>query len=163
MKKKRTLFQILAAGVVSLALSSAAFASNAGFFEGASAIPSVGLPDQAAAAASSSAGDHLAAAAAHAGSSLSATAAAVLAAITGGASPSTVNASQAKHDDEDDEISESNDETPAGTTGTGGTRGGFGCGDKNHEHTGPAGRPNATLPPGCRRKRAEAAAASRKS
>ena len=29
------------------------------------------------------------------------------------------------------------------------TKPGWGCGDKNHIHTGPPGRPNATPPPGC--------------
>jgi hypothetical protein len=34
-------------------------------------------------------------------------------------------------------------------SGTEGTRPGWGCGDINHEHTGPPGRPEATPPPGC--------------
>jgi hypothetical protein len=32
---------------------------------------------------------------------------------------------------------------------TSGARPGFGCGDTNHEHSGPPGRPNASPPPGC--------------
>jgi hypothetical protein len=32
---------------------------------------------------------------------------------------------------------------------TTGARPGFGCGDPNHKHSGPPGRPGATLPPGC--------------
>jgi hypothetical protein len=38
-----------------------------------------------------------------------------------------------------------------GTVGTVGVRPGWGCGDKNHTHSGPPGRPGATPPPGCRR------------
>jgi hypothetical protein len=37
----------------------------------------------------------------------------------------------------------------AGTAGTAGMRPGFGCGDKNRDHSGPPGRPDATDPPGC--------------
>jgi len=32
---------------------------------------------------------------------------------------------------------------------TTGARPGWGCGDKNHTHSGPPGRPGATPPPGC--------------
>jgi hypothetical protein len=32
---------------------------------------------------------------------------------------------------------------------TSGARPGWGCGDTNHTHSGPPGRPNATPPPGC--------------
>jgi hypothetical protein len=35
-----------------------------------------------------------------------------------------------------------------GTAGAS-TRPGFGCGDTNHKHLGPPGRPGATPPPGC--------------
>ena len=35
------------------------------------------------------------------------------------------------------------------TTGASGTRPGWGCGDTNHTHSGPPGRPGATPPPGC--------------
>jgi len=35
------------------------------------------------------------------------------------------------------------------TTGASGTRPGWGCGDQNHKHSGPPGRPGATPPPGC--------------
>jgi hypothetical protein len=35
------------------------------------------------------------------------------------------------------------------TTGASGTRPGWGCGDTNHKHSGPPGRPAATPPPGC--------------
>ena len=34
----------------------------------------------------------------------------------------------------------------------GDTRPGWGCGDKNHVHTGPPGRQYATPPPGCTKK-----------
>jgi len=33
--------------------------------------------------------------------------------------------------------------------GTVGVRPGWGCGDQNHTHSGPPGRPNAEPPPGC--------------
>ena len=36
-----------------------------------------------------------------------------------------------------------------GQTATAGTRPGFGCGDTNHEHSGPRGRTNPSMPPGC--------------
>ena len=35
---------------------------------------------------------------------------------------------------------------------TTGARPGWGCGDKNHTHSGPPGRPGATPPPGCAKK-----------
>ena len=35
--------------------------------------------------------------------------------------------------------------------GSAGARPGWGCGDTNHTHSGPPGRPNATPPPGCTR------------
>jgi len=38
---------------------------------------------------------------------------------------------------------------PKDSTGASGTRPGWGCGDTNHTHSGPPGRPNATPPPGC--------------
>jgi hypothetical protein len=40
---------------------------------------------------------------------------------------------------------------PKDSTGAAGTRPGWGCGDTNHTHSGPPGRPNATPPPGCTR------------
>jgi hypothetical protein len=39
----------------------------------------------------------------------------------------------------------------AGTAGTVGVRPGWGCGDTNHTHSGPPGRPDASPPPGCAR------------
>jgi hypothetical protein len=42
------------------------------------------------------------------------------------------------------------DKGPAGKQ-YGDTRPGWGCGDRNHVHTGPPGRQYATPPPGCRR------------
>src|SRR5437868_2356145 len=38
---------------------------------------------------------------------------------------------------------------PKDRTGASGTRPGWGCGDTNHAHAGPPGRPDATPPPGC--------------
>jgi hypothetical protein len=42
--------------------------------------------------------------------------------------------------------------TPAGapTDSTSGARPGWGCGDTNHTHSGPPGRPGATPPPNCK-------------
>src|SRR5207249_1341329 len=44
--------------------------------------------------------------------------------------------------------------TPAGapqdSTKGAGTRPGWGCGDTNHTHSGPPGRPSATPPPNCK-------------
>ena len=38
---------------------------------------------------------------------------------------------------------------PKDSTIASGTRPGWGCGDTNHKHSGPPGRPTATPPPGC--------------
>ena len=38
---------------------------------------------------------------------------------------------------------------PKDSTSASGTRPGWGCGDTNHKHSGPPGRPTATPPPGC--------------
>jgi len=38
---------------------------------------------------------------------------------------------------------------PKDSTSATGTRPGWGCGDTNHKHSGPPGRPTATPPPGC--------------
>jgi len=38
---------------------------------------------------------------------------------------------------------------PRDSTSASGTRPGWGCGDTNHKHSGPPGRPTATPPPGC--------------
>ncbi len=50
------------------------------------------------------------------------------------------------NDDDNPVISASTEAAPSGTTST---KPGWGCGDKNHEHSGPPGRPGATPPPGC--------------
>lgn len=80
-------------------------------------------------------------------------AARVVDAFTGGSSPSSIVAAMrsdsesrasAKH-----VISAAQGLTKAGTpgtVGTVGTRPGWGCGDKNHVHTGPPGRPDAQSP-----------------
>lgn len=86
------------------------------------------------------------------------TAAAVLDAITGGKSPSTVAAQRADSESRGQakqetagQISVAQRQGGAGTAGTVGTRPGWGCGDKNHTHSGPPGRPGASPPPGCQR------------
>jgi len=66
-------------------------------------------------------------------------------------------AKDADEDTDNDEATETEVETNQVSTGqqvvltgTAGSRPGFGCGDKNHDHSeGPPGRPNASLPPGC--------------
>lgn len=86
------------------------------------------------------------------------TAALVLDAIAGGESPSTVasqrsdpeSRGQAKNESAG-LISAAQRQAGAGTAGTVGVRPGWGCGDKNHTHSGPPGRPGANPPPGCER------------
>ena len=89
------------------------------------------------------------------------TAGLVLEAIAGGAGPSIVasqrsdaeSRGQAKQAENESArlISAAQRQGGAGTAGTVGTRPGWGCGDKNHTHSGPPGRPNADPPPGCER------------
>ncbi len=101
-------------------------------------------------------------------------AASVIAALSGGSNPSTTvsqsdhaNAKASEHatndhatntstnvttnndEDTDTETEDVSRGQEVGQTGTAGTRPGFGCGDTNHEHSGPPGRPGATQPPGC--------------
>ena len=83
---------------------------------------------------------------------------AVLGALTGGSNPSTVTAANenatAAHatntdanatNDEttDTDVSASEETSPASSTGT---KPGWGCGDKNHVHTGPPGNTTASSP-----------------
>lgn len=84
------------------------------------------------------------------------TATRVLDAIAGGSSPSMVASQRADSDSPGQAkgvaaslISAAQRLAAAGTAGTVGVRPGWGCGDKNHEHSGPPGRPNADRPPGC--------------
>lgn len=103
-------------------------------------------------------------------------AAGVIAALTGGSNPSTTvsqrdaehgnatasehaSANASKHDEDADNDTDEDNDTDVdnevsegqevGDTGTAGTKPGWGCGDRNHEHSGPPGRPGATPPPGC--------------
>ncbi len=139
---KRKLWTYLAAGsALTIALGSAALGANATDSNGDATIPaalghvaSVTLPDKASSVAS-----------------------AVFEALTGGSNPSTVasngksNSEQATHTNTETNqnattntnVSAGQETSPAGTTGT---RPGWGCGDLNHVHTGPPGRPNATSP-----------------
>jgi hypothetical protein len=85
-------------------------------------------------------------------------ASAVLAALTGGSNPSTATANDnasdhatnrgpnTTEDETDSDVSAATEHSPAGTTGT---KPGWGCGDTNHTHSGPPGRPGASMPPGC--------------
>jgi len=88
------------------------------------------------------------------------TAVLVLQAIAGGSNPSAAasqrsdpeSGSQAKAKDGSASlISAAQGLLRAGTAGTVGMRPGWGCGDKNHTHSGPPGRPDADPPPGCNR------------
>ena len=95
---------------------------------------------------------------------LPAAAASVMEALVGGSNPSTMvanrgaasehaNANAKTHTAQSDAathvVSNVSSGQQVGQAGTSGTRPGFGCGDTNHAHTGPAGRPGATPPPGC--------------
>lgn len=90
-------------------------------------------------------------AAAHAASSKHANAAANVTATD----HTTANAS--KHDEDthpDTDLEESpsvkiSPSEQVRESGTSGARPGWGCGDSNHVHSGPPGRPGATPPPGC--------------
>jgi hypothetical protein len=154
MARPKLLSYLAAAAVLAIALGSAALGANPNAnANAASALEhgaAVSLPDQASRVAS-----------------------AVLGALTGGSNPSTVaasaehtanvNALDAKADkadkatekasdqadvDEakDNDVSKGQASKPASTTGT---KPGWGCGDDNHTHSGPPGRPGATMPPGC--------------
>jgi hypothetical protein len=88
------------------------------------------------------------------------TAVLVLEAIAGGSNPSAAasqrsdpeSRSQAKAKDGGVSlISAAQGLLRAGTAGTVGMRPGWGCGDENHTHSGPPGRPDADPPPGCNR------------
>ena len=63
-------------------------------------------------------------------------------------------ANESADDPEDETASAGEPEDETGSAGgphdqTTGARPGFGCGDENHEHSGPAGRTDASTPPGC--------------
>ena len=86
------------------------------------------------------------------------TAVLVLEAVTGGSDPSAAasqksdpNARSQAKDGSVSLISAAQGLLRAGTAGTVGMRPGWGCGDKNHTHSGPPGRPDADPPPGCNR------------
>ena len=61
------------------------------------------------------------------------------------ANQNDANETEADNDD-NPVISASTESAPSGTSSA---RPGWGCGDTNHEHSGPPGRPGATPPPGC--------------
>lgn len=81
----------------------------------------------------------------------------VFAAIAGGSNPSAsrrsedASGTQGKNGEvASGLISAAQQLLGAGTAGTAGMRPGWGCGDDNHTHTGPPGRPaNAPKPKGC--------------
>lgn len=74
---------------------------------------------------------------------------AVIAALKAGTNPSTVTSNDNDTSKTDDETNDTDTDTDKGPTGSTGAKGGWGCGDDNHTHSGPAGRPSATMPPGC--------------
>jgi len=136
---KKTLARVGAAAVIVAAFASAAMAADTSGTVGsdassAAAVSKVSLPAAAGAVAT-----------------------AVLDAIAGGSSPSSVAGEKANGqankggDEESSLISAAQRILVAGTAGTVGVRPGWGCGDKNHTHSGPPGRPDATPPPGCDR------------
>jgi hypothetical protein len=147
MAKKKLWSYLAASGALAIALSSVALGANMSV-NGNSTGP--GLPDSATATLPSQA---------------SSIASAVLGALTGGSNPSTVasqgtsntttatdNSNTTTATDEtnetetDNDVSQGQESEQAGTTGT---KPGWGCGDDNHTHSGPPGRPGATMPPGC--------------
>jgi hypothetical protein len=145
-RTKKLLIRIGAAAVVAAAFASAAIAADSGstLRSSASALS---------AAASNAVGNVALPAAA------SQTAIAVIDAIAGGANPSSA-ASQADPESRAQArangpsfnlISAAQGLMRAATAGTVGVRPGWGCGDKNHTHDGPPGRPDADPPPGCNR------------
>ena len=83
---------------------------------------------------------------------------AVLAALTAGTNPSTVaskdnDETKTDTDNDADETKTDNDtDTETGPTGPTGAKPGWGCGDDSHTHSGPPGRPGATMPPTCKSK-----------
>ncbi len=64
-----------------------------------------------------------------------------------------VDADNDKDNDEAKDVDneKDNDAGKAPTSGTG-AKPGWGCGDDNHTHSGPPGRPGATMPPTCKSK-----------
>jgi len=87
-------------------------------------------------------------------------AARVLDALAGGSNPS-VTASQRSDPESQDQANKAEKGEAASVisaaqhlsaAGTVGVRPGWGCGDDNHRHSGPPGRPNASPPPGCTKK-----------
>jgi hypothetical protein len=134
---KSKLWMSLTAGtVLALGLGSAALATdladtNSDQDPGAPHVANATLPDKA-----------------------SSVAKAVLAALKAGTNPSTVASKDNDNAKTDNDADETNDvdtdnETDKGPTSSTGAKSGWGCGDDNHTHSGPAGRPNATMPPGC--------------
>lgn len=152
MKRRVTILRTFGVGALAIALTIAAFSG------GTSA--TVASATAANDASGSAAAEHL-------NVDVSGIAAQVVSALIGGENPSTDVANRASnekakgksHDADTDEATETEVEAnevsnglhvgQVGSGGTTGTRPGFGCGDKNHEHSGPPGRPSATLPPGC--------------
>ena len=137
---KKMLVRIGAAGVIVAAFASAAMAADTAGALGSessaasaqSAVSKVSLPATASAVAS-----------------------AVLDAITGGSSPSSVAAErangQANKGSDETVISAAEGILRVGTAGTVGVRPGWGCGDKNHTHSGPPGQGTdlSRRPPNC--------------
>lgn len=141
MSSKKLLGSLGAASLVAAALATAAVAANAeaGSNDGASAAKD----------------------GARVSGGVAMVAAVVRGAIAGGADASVMRTPHsggeprglAKHGgtDASSVISAARRVNAPGTVGTVGVRPGWGCGDKNHTHSGPPGRPDADPPPGCDR------------
>jgi hypothetical protein len=140
MSKRMAILRTITVGTMVLALCGAAFGANSSM-----SVASANATNDGAGAPS---GEH-----ATVNVDLSAVAASVVGALVGGSNPSTLVSQRdaqrvnAQHDDTN--ASEVSQGQNVGETGTSGTKPGFGCGDTNHTHSGPPGRPNASLPPGC--------------
>jgi hypothetical protein len=146
--KRMAIIKTIAVGAVALSLAGGALASDISVrVAGANAANNDG--------ASTAAAEH-----ATLSVDLPAVATHVMEVLAGGSNPSTMN----KHDKapkaeaKDNEVADNDEAAEAaeveapevevehgqklGQTGTAGTKPGFGCGDKNHEHSGPPGNPS---------------------
>ena len=147
MNRRMTILRTIAVGTLVVALGSAAFGADT------ASVASANATQESGATAAGHATVHV---------DLSGVAASVIDLLVGGSNPSTekrggTHATTVKpdNDNDKDEATETEATThvssglQVGQTATAGEKPGFGCGDKNHTHSGPPGRPGATLPPGC--------------
>lgn len=140
MSKRMAILRTITVGTMVLALAGAAFGANSSMSVASANATNDGAGAQSAGHATLNV-------------DLPAAAANFIGALTGGSNPSTVvshrdgQSVNAQHDNTDaNQVSQGQH---VGETGTSGTKPGFGCGDTNHTHSGPPGRPTASPPPGC--------------